>query len=123
MEIRRKDKRFKEENEVIIQYALDRRKFNTYIEVNAVTYDLSISGARLRTKKSFPLDATLRIQINLTRSKQVVKVDGKVKWLKKLMDEDSYEIGVEFLHDISKTVLSLLRHLYGEDVKIPSVVS
>ncbi len=123
MEIRRKDKRFKEENEVIIQYALDRRKFNAFIEINAVTYDLSISGARLRTTKSFPLDATLRIQINLTRSKQVIKVDGKVKWLKKMPGEDSYEIGVEFLHDISKTVLSLLRHLYGEDVKIPSVVS
>jgi hypothetical protein len=123
MEIRRKDKRFKEENEVIIQYALDRRKFNSYIEVNAATYDLSISGARLRTKKSFPLDAALRIQINLTRSRQVIKVDGKVKWLKKMTGEDSYEIGVEFLHDISKTVLSLLRHLYGEDVKIPSAVS
>jgi len=123
MEIRRRDKRFKEKNEVIIQYAADRRKINSYIEINATTFDLSISGARILSKKSFSVDTVLRIQIDLKKSNQVIKVDGKVKWVKRMSDEDFYEMGVEFQHDISKTVLSLLRHLYGESRGIPSTVS
>jgi len=123
MEIRRRDKRFKEKNEVTIQYTADRRKFNKYIEINATTFDLSISGARIHSKKSFPINTVLRIQIDLKKSNQVIKVDGKVKWVERMSGEDLYEIGVEFLHDISKTVLSLLRHLYGEDTGIPSTVS
>jgi hypothetical protein len=123
MEIRRRDKRFKEKNEVIIQYVADRRKINNYIEINATTFDLSISGARIHSKKSFPVDTVLRIQIDLKKSNQVIKVDGKVKWVERMSSEDFYEMGVEFLHDISKTVLSLLKHLYGEDSGIPSTVS
>jgi c-di-GMP-binding flagellar brake protein YcgR len=123
MEIKRRDKRFKEKNEVIIQYTADRRKFDKSIEINAKTFDLSISGARIHSKKPFPINAVLRIQIDLQKSNQVIKVDGKVKWVEKMTGEDVYEIGVEFLHDISKTVLSLLRHLYGQDKAIPSTVT
>jgi c-di-GMP-binding flagellar brake protein YcgR len=123
MEIRRRDKRFKEKNEVIIRYTSDRRRFNNYLEINASTFDLSISGARIHSKKSFPIGTVLRIQIDLKKSNQVIKVDGKIIWVEKMSSEDLYEIGVEFLHDISKTVLSLLRHLYGEDKGIPSTVS
>ncbi len=123
MEIRRRDKRFKEKNEVVIQYTADRKKISRYEEINATTFDLSISGARIHSKKSFPVDTVLRIRIDLKKSNQVVKVDGKVKWVEKMSGEDFYEIGVEFLHDISKTILSLLRHLYGEDRGIPSTVT
>lgn len=123
MEIRRRDKRFKEKNEVIIQYAADRIKVGTYIEINATTFDLSISGARILSQKSFPVDTVLRIQIDLKKSNQVIKVDGKVKWVERMSGKDLYEMGVEFQHDISKTVLSLLRHLYGESQGIPSTVS
>lgn len=123
MEIRRRDKRFKEKNEVIIQYAADRRKINSYMEINASTFDLSISGARIHSKQSFPVDTVLRIQIDLKKSKQVIKLDGKVKWVEQMSGKDLYEMGVEFQHDISKTILSLLKHLYGEDTGIPSTVS
>jgi hypothetical protein len=65
----------------------------------------------------------MRIQINLTKSGQVIKLDGIVRWSKISSDEETYELGVEFLHKISKSVLSLIRHLYGEDKGIPSTIS
>ena len=90
--------------------------------MNALTRDLSLSGAKIITQKSFRIGTILRIQISLSRSKQIIKVDGKVKWTRKSTEDDSYEIGIEFLHEISKTVLSLIRHLYTEDTGIPSKI-
>ena len=119
---KRKEKRFSEENDVIIQYALNRKSSNNYVGINALTRDISLSGARIISEKKFPIDTTLRIQINLSRTKQIIKVDGKVKWVRENTEDDSYEIGIEFQHEISKTVLTLIRHLYAEEPGIPSKV-
>jgi len=119
---KRKEKRFSEENDVIIQYALNGKNLNNFIGINALTRDISLSGARIITKKIFPVDTVLRIQINLSRTKQVIKVDGKVKWIRESAEEDSHEMGIEFLHEITKTVLTLIRHLYTEDGGIPSKI-
>jgi c-di-GMP-binding flagellar brake protein YcgR len=120
---KRKEQRFKEKNKVLIQYALDCKNANGYLGINAKTYDISLSGVRIATKQAFPIDTILRIQISLSKSDQVVTLDGKIKWVKKAKKRDTVEMGVEFLHEISKTVLSLIRHLYGEDVGIPSKIS
>jgi c-di-GMP-binding flagellar brake protein YcgR len=119
---KRKEKRFNEENDVIIQYALNDKSSNHYIGINALTRDISLSGARIISIKTFPIDTILRIQINLSRTKQTIKVDGKVKWVRENTDNDTYEMGIEFLHEISKTVLTLIRHLYAEEAGIPSKV-
>jgi hypothetical protein len=56
---------------------------------------------------------TIRIVIELAKTCQTIQVDGEVKWMKRNDADDVYEIGVEFLHNISQTILSLIRHLYG----------
>ncbi len=118
----RKEKRFNEENDVLIQYVVEGKKSDKYLGINAFTQNISMSGARIISKKRFPIDTVLRIQIDLSKSKQVIKVDGKVKWVKEGTEKDSYDMGIEFLHEISKTVLSLIKHLYGEATGIPSKI-
>jgi c-di-GMP-binding flagellar brake protein YcgR len=118
----RKEKRFNEENDVLIQYMLKGNKSSNYLGISALTRDISLSGAKIIAKKLFPISTILRIQISLARSKQVIKVDGKIKWIKERAEKDSYEIGIEFMHEISKTVLSLIRHLYTEETGIPSKI-
>ncbi len=122
MENKRKDKRFQEKNEVVIQFTLEHHEGNNR-GTKALTHDISLGGARILTAQSFPVDTVMRIEINLSKSKQTIKVDGIVRWIKESPDKDSYELGVEFLHKISKSVLSLIRHLYGEDRGIPSIIS
>lgn len=119
MENRRREKRFKQENDVLLQFAIDEKDAKN----NALTYDLSLNGVRIITKKYFPVETVIRTEIDLSSSSQYVKIDGKVRWVKKLEDEDLYAIGVEFLHDISKTVLALIAHLYGKDEGVPSHIS
>jgi c-di-GMP-binding flagellar brake protein YcgR len=120
---KRREKRFKEKNKVVICFAQENKNTIDHMPINAATHDISLGGARIQVDKHFPVNSVIRIQINLSRSGETIKVDGKVRWIRELPDENLYEIGVEFLHNISKTILSLIRHLYGEDTGVPTSVS
>jgi hypothetical protein len=123
VENKRKDKRFEEKNKVVIQFALVDHGENSSAGINAITRDISLGGARIIAPKSYPVDTVMRIEINLSKSGQIVKIDGIVRWSKQSSDDDTYELGIEFLHKISKSVLSLIRHLYGGDQGIPSTIA
>ena len=123
MENKRKDRRFEEKNKVVIQFALDDHDAKSSTGTKAITHDISLGGARIISPKSYPVDTVMRIQINLSKSGQIVKLDGIVRWSKVSDDSENYEVGVEFLHKISKSVLSLIRHLYGDNQGIPSTIS
>jgi c-di-GMP-binding flagellar brake protein YcgR len=123
VENKRKEKRFAEENKVMIHFALESHEAGSSKGIKATTRDISLGGARLISPKSYPVDTVMRIEISLSKSEQNVKLDGIVRWSKASAEGETYEIGIEFLHKISKSVLSLIRHLYGEDQDIPSTIS
>lgn len=117
----RKDKRFPELHSVVVK---DRwaQKNPAYRGVNAQTYDLSVSGARICSGQEFPVGYIVRIVIDLKGSDQPLDVDGEVAWTRKSQDGSACEMGVEFLHNIPTTVVSLIRHFYGKKVGVPSLV-
>lgn len=120
----RRDKRFMERNTVFIKPTTEGREAVVASAINAHTRDLSLSGARICTPQYYPVGSVVRIVIELERTHQSIKVDGEVKWTKKSEeDDDLYESGVEFLHSISQTLLSLIKHLYAERNGIPTAVS
>jgi c-di-GMP-binding flagellar brake protein YcgR len=120
---KRREKRFQEKNEVMIRSAVNGQDATSGVGVNAITFDLSLAGARIRSDQFFDVGTIIRININLERTGQSIKVDGEVKWFRKNEEEEVYELGVEFLHSISQTLLSLIRHLYSDRAGIPSMVS
>jgi c-di-GMP-binding flagellar brake protein YcgR len=117
---RRSRNRFVEQNNVLIRTSMNKYQG---AGIAAHTYDLSTGGARIITSKSFAVGSTIRIKVNLAGTDQFVNLDGEVKWLRSREDEGSFEIGVEFLHLTSHDILTLLRHLYGQDEGIPSTVA
>ncbi|MCX6569529.1 MAG: PilZ domain-containing protein [Candidatus Aminicenantes bacterium] len=121
----RKDKRFVERNTVFIKSTSEGHEPVYGNGINAHTYDISLSGARICTPQYFPVGSVVRIVIELERTHQSVKVDGEIKWTKKNEENDDlFNSGVEFLHSISQTLLSLIKHLYAEkNGGIPSAVS
>jgi c-di-GMP-binding flagellar brake protein YcgR len=123
VENKRKDRRFEEENKVVIQFALEGHESIKGAEIKAITRDISLGGARIISPKSYPPDTVMRIEIHLSKSGQIVKLDGIVRWSKLSPDGKTHELGIEFLHKISQSVLSLIRHLYGEERGIPSTIS
>lgn len=120
----RKDKRFIERNTVIIKSTSEGPGPAFSAGINAHTYDLSLSGARICSPQYFPVGSVVRVVIDLERTHQSIKVDGEIKWTKKSEENEGYyESGVEFLHSISQTLLSLIKHLYSERNGIPTAVS
>lgn len=119
----RKDKRFAEQNNVLIKTTSEVREAAGNGAINAYTRDISLSGARICSQQDFPVGSVIRIVIELERTHQSLKVDGEVKWTRRTEDGEFFEVGVEFLHSISQTLLSLIKHLYSERDSIPASVS
>lgn len=114
MEEKRKEKRFEEENRVLIELASIDKVTGLKKKLNAFTRDISVGGAKVMTDTYFPVDTEFEITLYLSTSRQLIKMRGKVKWISRFQDEELYEIGVEFEHRISKTILAMMLHIYDE---------
>ncbi len=108
----RKDRRFKQWNKTKITPLADPRNSDGIPPVDAFTYDLSIGGARLHTAESFEVGTMLRLQIELVRTGESLRVEGVVKWRRRDESGGVYEMGVEFQHTSMVTVLSLMKNLH-----------
>jgi PilZ domain len=116
----RKDKRISEENRVAIEMPGSGAPSEVRV-VNALTKDISLGGARIVTDRLFEVGSSLRITLYLSKSKQIVKVRGDVRW-NRMIDSGLYEMGVEFEHGIPTGVLVLITHLYGKGQNAPTSV-
>jgi c-di-GMP-binding flagellar brake protein YcgR len=110
---KRKDRRIKQWNKTMILAAPQGQDPLPPDEVKAVTYDLSLGGARIHSVEPFELGAILRLNIELVGSQETVSLKGQVKWVKRDEAEDVFELGVEFDHDTALTVTSLMKSLHG----------
>ena len=119
----RRERRIPERNKVLIKSAEEHHDVSFGDGINAFTHDLSLSGARLFSERQFEVGTIIRISMELARSSQAIQIEGEVKWVKMNEDEGLFEFGVEFLHNISHTVLALIRHLYGAGTGISSSIS
>ena len=109
----RKDKRIKQWNKAVIMPLPKDQAPLLVNEVNAVTCDLSLGGARIHTTELFELGTVLRLNIDLVRSHETISLKGQVKWVKRDEAENVFELGVEFDHDTAQTVTSLMKNLHG----------
>jgi hypothetical protein len=116
----RKDKRISEENRVAIELPGVVATPDAHV-INALTKDISLGGARIVTDRLFEVGSSLRLTLYLSKSKQIVKVRGDVRW-NRMVDAGLYEIGVEFEHGIPTGVMVLINHLYGKGQNVPTSI-
>jgi len=118
---KRREKRVKEENRVVIE-VLPSGGRGEGLAINAFTKDISLTGARIWTDRLFPLHSKLNLTLYLPRSKQVVRIRATVKWEKECYD-GLYEIGVHFQQGIPDVLMALINHFYGKEEGIPTEVN
>lgn len=116
----RKDKRISEENRIAIELSGAAASADGHV-VKALTKDISLGGARVVSDRIFEVGASLRMTLYLSKSKQVVKVRGDVRWCR-MIDDGLYEIGIEFEHGIPTGVLALINHLYRKGQDVPTSI-
>ena len=108
----RRDRRFKQWNRTQITLMKDPRHVNGRAPVEGFTYDISIGGARIHSMEPFEVGCLLRLQIELVRSSDTLRVEGQVKWCRRDESANVFEMGIEFQHTSMVTVLSLMRALH-----------
>ena len=45
----------------------------------------------------------------------------RIKWVKEI-DHGLYEMGIEFMHEIPGSIMSLISHLFRKQTNIPAVI-
>jgi hypothetical protein len=123
MDERRRSPRLKDENEIIITVIFNRKNLSKEKISYNYSKDISVSGAKIQTNILLPIDTLLKIDFKLKTLAQQITALGKVKWLKVIIEDKSYEAGVEFVDTPSEAIkkiefyISQIRRLHRSDKK------
>jgi len=113
----RKDRRFKQWSKTTIKALAEAQKPAGPAEAEGFTYEISLGGARVHSWEPFAVVTRLRLQIELVRTREILNVEGRVKWIKHHEADKVYEMGVEFHHSNSQTITSLLKNFHDACVE------
>jgi len=90
--------RLEEENEVTITVVSNRKNLPKEKIIYNYSEDISASGAKIRGNFLLPVDTLLMVDFTLKTLQQKIIAIGKVKWIKIIIEDESYEAGVEFVN-------------------------
>jgi hypothetical protein len=96
MEERRRTPRMKEENEVTITAVSEENNLPKEKIIDYYLKDISVYGAKIQTNILLPVDTLLELDFTSKGVRQQINILGKVKWVKVVIKDESYEMGVEF---------------------------
>ncbi|MCE5211045.1 MAG: PilZ domain-containing protein [Deltaproteobacteria bacterium] len=94
MDERRRAPRIKEESDVTITVISEGKHQKVVYDSSK---DISVYGARIHSRDLFPIDTLLEIDFTSKTLQQKITALGKVKWIKVIIEDESYEVGVEFV--------------------------
>ena len=77
----------------------------------SITDDISLRGIKIMTETFFPIDTLLKIELSLAKTKKIITMTGKVRWVKKL-DDRLNEVGIEMVGTTKDNIKILFEHLY-----------
>lgn len=120
MKERRRDTRIPEENRVVIE-TNGTRGSEGIESFEGFTKDLSLGGVRVQTDRPLDAGVELTLNINLSKSRQVIRIHGRVRWAREV-EPGLFEAGIEFLHEIPGSVMSLINHLFRKAAGVPTVI-
>jgi c-di-GMP-binding flagellar brake protein YcgR len=91
---RRKEPRIKEESDVTITVVSDGKRQKIIYDSSK---DISAYGAKIHSRDMFPINTLLELDFTTKTVHQNITALGKVKWIKVIIEDKSYELGVEFV--------------------------
>ena len=100
----RRAERLKEEHEITITIVSEDKNLPQEEILFNLTKDISVSGVKIQCNVSLPVYTLLKIDLTLAKLHQTITAFGKVKWLKIIVENKSYEAGVEFVDTSGETI-------------------
>ena len=123
MEERRRTPRTKDGNEVAITAVSGEKNVPNGKIVDEHFKDISVLGAKIQTHILLPVDTLLELNFTSKGLRQQINALGKVKWVKVIIEDESYEAGEEFIDTPSEAIEKLkfyilqIRRLHRVDKK------
>ena len=111
MDEKRRAQRLEEENEITITVVSGGDNPPKEKVLYNHSKDISVSGAKIQAHIFLPVDTLLRIEMTLKTLRQMITVIGKVKWIKVVFEDESYEAGVEFFNTPSEVIKKLTEYV------------
>jgi hypothetical protein len=107
MDERRRAPRLEDENEITITVLSGCQNPPKEKVFYNRSKDISVSGAKIQAHLFLPVDTLLMIEMSLKTVRQMITVIGKVKWIKIIYEDESYEAGVEFVNTSGEAIKKL----------------
>ena len=124
MDEKRRAQRLEEENEITITIVPGGKNPPKEKIIYNYSKDISVSGAKIQAHIFLPVDTLLRIEMTLKSLRQMITVIGKVKWIKVVFEDESYEAGVEFVNTAGEAINKLENYiLWKQKFKSPNKVA
>ena len=111
MDERRRPPRLEEENEITITIVSGGGNSTKEKIIYNHSKDISVSGAGIHAHIFLPVNTLLMIEMTLKTLRQMITVIGKVKWIKVVFEDESYEAGVEFVNTPSEAIHKLENYI------------
>lgn len=106
-EERRRSPRIKESNDVTITVVSEQNDLSKEMLINSYTENVSEGGVKIHTNILLPVGTDVEVAFTSKGIQQQIKSLGKVKWVKVIIDDESYHAGVEFCGPLSKAIKKL----------------
>jgi len=107
MDEKRRAQRLEEENEITITIVPGGKNPPKEKIIYNYSKDISVSGAKIQANIFLRIDSLLMIEMTLKTLRQMITVIGKVKWIKVVIEDESYEAGVEFVNTPGEAIHKL----------------
>jgi hypothetical protein len=111
MDERRRAQRLEEQNEITITIVSGGKNPPKEKIIYNYSKDISVSGSRIQAHIFLPVDSLLKIEMTLKTLRQMITVLGKVKWIKVVFEDESYEAGVELFNTSSEAIKKLTEYI------------
>jgi len=98
MDEKRKIERLNKKNEVTITIVSDGETNSRGKVVLGQSKDVSVLGTKIQVNYFLPVNSLLKIDFTLKDFYNKITAIGKVKWIKTIFGDESYEAGVEFVN-------------------------
>lgn len=104
--------RLEERNEITITTVSSRKTSLEEKIMHNYSTDISVLGVRIKANSFLPIDTLIKIDFTLKNPHPIIiSTIGKVKWIKSLFANESYEAGVEFVHTPSNVTQQLANYI------------
>ena len=97
MKEKRKSERLEEYNEITVSVISGEEDLPKEKIPYSNSQDISVSGTQIRGNILLPVDTLLKIDFKLKDLQQKITALGKVKWIKIIIEDKYYEVGIEFV--------------------------